>query len=351
MDEMKTLQDFRAGAPAPDRARLEQGRRRLLEAAAPREPSWSSRLRWKVLAPAAAALVTAAAVLTTQLTAEFKDRSQGPMSVGVATSLEDLADRLEKGLPEDGIRSVDDRQWVYREEVFAGTGVDRIALKHVLASDMCAYPEHLHVQRIEFWDLGDSTKRAVRSERAGQCGKKDRKLQMINTPAYREPEMRQRGFAAKAPTDPEALLRAVRSGERPQGTRQQITDFRALVGLLRGPVGVTPRLRATVLRALADLPGAVVSDRPVRDVLNRPVLTVGMVDPTNPNGAAVRNEVLIDAATGAYRGMQQVATVTTKLDVLKKGDRLGPQVRAGQVIESWVTVRTAVVDKPGERRG
>ncbi|WP_406733502.1 hypothetical protein [Streptomyces sp. NBC_01794] len=67
MDEMRTLQDFRADAPTPDRARLAPGHRRLLDEAG--RPQRLLRGGWWLAAVGAAAAITVVATLATLMPA------------------------------------------------------------------------------------------------------------------------------------------------------------------------------------------------------------------------------------------------------------------------------------------
>ncbi|MEU8530358.1 MULTISPECIES: CU044_5270 family protein [Streptomyces] len=351
MDEMKTLQGLRADAPTPDHARLAPGRQRLLDVSARRDPSWRGRVRWKIVAPAAAALVTAAAVLATQVATKPSEHSVQPMSDGTTMLLE-LVERLEDNPQIPGtIASVAPEKWVYRDEVSTSGNMTPDVLKPLLKGSLCPREQtgKAYAWRMEFWDLGDSTKRAVKDD-GGPCLPRDRKLRVINTPAYKEPEMRDRAFAANAPTDPDAFMRALRIHQEgmSRGGDQAARDFNALGAFFSEPVGMTPRLRATILRSLVAVPGVTVAERPVMDPLGRSVLAVGRKN-DEPQAQGVRDEVLIDPVTGAYLGKRAVATVPVQHDLKKKGDRKGPRTEAGQVEEWFLLAKTAVVDASGQR--
>lgn len=117
MDEMTQLRELRADVPVPDRGTLAPGRQRLTEAAASGRRARRLRADWRLAAVGAAAAITVAAVLGTQLGDAAAPSRSGPASTtgtlrldSPAEVLNRAADALEK--QPTGPEPRDD-QWIY----------------------------------------------------------------------------------------------------------------------------------------------------------------------------------------------------------------------------------------------
>jgi hypothetical protein len=145
---------------------------------------------------------------------------------------------------------------------------------------------------------------------------------------------------AALPTDPDALLRwAYEETEHVTGagtTRdaEAYSIFRGILG-----AGVTPpELEAALFRAIKRIPGVTVSSV---DVLGHPTLALALTDDW------LRQELLLDERTYAYRGQRSTIVKDTTIDPLKAGNATGEVKKGSTVIAARVSA--GIVDKPGQR--
>ncbi|MFF1835228.1 hypothetical protein ACFVXE_13620, partial [Streptomyces sp. NPDC058231] len=123
MDDMTQLREMRADAPVPDRAALAPGRQRLTDAVAGGRRGLRLRADWRVASIGAAAAITAAALLTTQIGggpgSSHGATAASPLSLhSPAEVLNRAADALEK---QEAPAEPRPDQWIYtRTKIAAG---------------------------------------------------------------------------------------------------------------------------------------------------------------------------------------------------------------------------------------
>ncbi|QGV81246.1 hypothetical protein [Streptomyces ficellus] len=333
MDEMRTLQDFRADAPAPDHARLTPGRQRLLdEAARPRR----LRAGWLLATAGAAAAVTAVAVLVTLL----------------------------PGSPEPPPPAVKPKpdQWVYRKTQWYGPRCDTVRsgrpgmewlafdLRHQQGDQPCSLEQRAEPPE-EAWERYDG-----REERPGfdatppaqtPTGARDNGAGS-DTLTHRQAD----ALVEDLPDDPGAALVLIRKRSIPSSvssawrmTRAQ-RDFEEIAEILGTATTVPEDKRKVLLRTAGDLEGArsVSTDAPGSDRK----LTALWVEGNHRDYAYERNtfRVLIDPETREFRGFQLVAGMGYWVGGKKSG---GPFVAKGTVLATGLRTATEVVGKPDQR--
>ena len=146
--------------------------------------------------------------------------------------------------------------------------------------------------------------------------------------------------ATALPTDPAALLRWAYA-QTPDVTGAGSTDDAEAFNILRGILGngVLPdHLQASVFRAMERIPGVAV--RTV-DVLGRPTLAPGQT------GEWLRQELLLDPETYAYRGQRSTVVKNATINPLKAGNSTGRVYKGHTVVAERLAAR--VVDRPGAR--
>ncbi|MEV3991676.1 hypothetical protein AB0J57_22470 [Streptomyces sp. NPDC049837] len=301
MDEMRTLQDFRADAPAPDRARLAPGRQRLLdEAARPRR-----RLRggWLAVVGAAAG-VAVAAVLVTQV-------------VPPADTPRVKADRAASAaVPTDG-------QWLYEKTLIRQSTLNfRDDLNPVTQKGEPPYGEFT----VETWTQYGSGKR--RTMLPG--GNLDSVI------VKSEPPKSLRQKVADLPDEPKQVLKALQTIDSPPGDYQRIHFTYTQVDT------IPPESRLSLFRALTSIPGVVVREEHVEDALGRPAIAVHVSD-DNPFTKEThrREELLLDPETYEYRGERRM---------LLAGGMIDSKVTTKEtIIQVSAVERPGAVNAPGKR--
>ncbi|MFJ9678228.1 CU044_5270 family protein [Streptomyces sp. NPDC101194] len=326
MDEMTTLRELRADAPVPDRSALAAGRQRLVEAAggaAARRGVRRLRADWRVAAFGAAAAITVAAVLGTQLVDSAAPDRSGPASTtgtlrldSPAEVLNRAADALEK---QQAAPEPRDDQWIYTKTVMAqpeGSGFGRFSYA----------PDN--------WVPYDNSA-------AAKNGKDD---------DYRTARQVYRA-ANELPADPARLLAEVRSfyptGHTPESPPEPeaVHSFRAM-GLMVEAYPIAPRALAGIYRALATVPGVHVTDHLVKDAAGREVIAITRKE----DGTHQQREILIDPTTFGYAGQRFVVTEDYTLRLSSGKTKLPPEkFKAGQITLSEARVAAAVVDAEGEK--
>ncbi|MFG2331368.1 hypothetical protein ACGFMM_17270 [Streptomyces sp. NPDC048604] len=344
MDEMKTLQEFRADAPTPDRARLAPGRQRLLDAAERRDPGWGKRLRWKVAAPAAAAALTALVVLAVQTGPAAPGDEVEPAS-GVAF-LEEAARGIEKTSAGKPAPRLGPDEWAYVITVDLwrprpGTKplppIPKECAVEIPGLDLSV----VNAEVGESWRRGDGTKGAGRHTRTGKCGKMNAfNMSAGPFPKYGRPIGYYYEFAAK-PHKPEQLLDEMRAAGIDGFSNAADTDFRALAGLFHMPLKTTPEFTATVYRAMARIPGVTLTQE-YDEMLGRKVAVVAHKGDAK-SAKNPRDELLLDPKT--YRVLGSRTRVGT--EPIKQ---LGPSGKPGSVIARDVLVDIGITEKLGDRR-
>ncbi|MEU6013145.1 CU044_5270 family protein [Streptomyces sp. NPDC047515] len=323
MDEMTVLRELRADAPVPDRSALAPGRLQLTEAAASGRRARRLRADWRVAAFGAAAAITVAAVLGTQLVdAAAPDRSGPASTTGTlrldspAEVLNRAADALEKQPAPTEPR---DDQWIYTKTVMA-------------------QPEGSDVGHMSYnpdnWVPYDNSA-------AARNGKDDD--YRTSRDVYRA--------ADELPDDPARLLAKVRSfyptGHPPESLPEPeaVHSFRAM-GLMVEAYPIAPRALARVYRALATVPGLHVTDHLVKDAAGREVIAITREE----DGTHQQREILIDPTTFDYAGQRFVVTEDYTYQLSSGRSKLPPEkFKAGQITLSEARVEAAVVDAEGEK--
>lgn len=351
MDEMKTLQDFRAGAPVPDRARLEPGRRRLLDAATTRDPSWGDRVRWKIVAPAAAALVTAVVVLVAQ-TWPGAPPMEPPAASGVAF-LETAARSVERtGAGKPAPRLGPD-EWAYvitadlRLQEPGERAVAPIPKECAVEIPGLA-PSVVQTQVSEYWRKGDGTKGAGAGHHPGKCG-----TMSVFDPQVGPPSPEHEStfayyyeFAAEQHKPDRLVDEMHAAGIGPEWKNQGVAgDFRGLVNLFRMPLKTSPEFTATVFRAMALMPGVTVTQE-YDKVFGRQVAVVAQKG-GDQRAMLPPYELLLDPET--YRVLGTRMTVGPG-DVPRRARQVGRSVKPGDLVNYEALVDVGIVDKLGGRR-
>ncbi|MFH9606320.1 CU044_5270 family protein [Streptomyces sp. NPDC017448] len=317
MDELTLLRELRADAPVPDRAALAPGRALLTDAIADRSRR-TRRLRadWRVASLGAAAAITAAALIVTQVV----DTSSDPDALadnldlsGPAVTLNRAADFVEG---EEAPPEPRADQWVYT-----------VALS--------AKPELAATENIADPDTGPETSWAPYAD-----------PEMEKDPADDSWSARETYRAAESlPDDPASLLAEVRAlypafdTERGRGESGTARTFRGLSTLIES-YPLPPAARARIYRALGTVPGVRVTDHLVRDAAGRRAIAVTYEEP----GSHERQELLLSPSDYSYAGTRHV--VTEDHDVKELG--FVSRMTAGDITLDRARLTAAVVGARGE---
>ncbi|GAA1267923.1 hypothetical protein [Streptomyces javensis] len=312
--DLGPVRTLRADAPRPDRARLAPGRVRLHEAATGTVRRRRFRADWRLAAVGAAATLTVAALLVTDVvgggaggarvsdpgarpgytaTAELGSVADGK-SVGDAAKLlrraADIVEQTPVPAPRDG-------QWIYTRLVEAG----RI--------DGGPKP-----QESESWKAYDDPSYSARKE-------------------YR--------LLRSLPDDPARVKKKVRTLEegRPDSETLAQYDFR-LLGVLSQAFPTDPEGRARVLRAMATVPGITAAE--VTDNLGRKAVAIGLG--TVRKKGFSEFQLLYEPRTFDPLGERGIAGYDAEPD---DDDKDG--WKAGDVLSTHALVDRALVDKEGQR--
>ncbi|NGO43385.1 CU044_5270 family protein [Streptomyces ureilyticus] len=295
MDEMTAVRELRADAPAPSRARLAEGRDRLLREARRGARGRRMRADWRLATVGAAAAITAAALIGTQVVGDDGRTQPGSqpgytLELGSAKHLlneaADVIAARRPATPRDG-------QWVYLKSVETNTTDDEQPGPHT-SEDWIKYAD----PSMEDGKAGDD-----------------------HSP--RE----QYAFLKSLPDDPQrvrAEARAFFNATDPQETRTQ-HEYRALSALISRAYVIDPEGLAKVYRAMATIPG--VRAAQVQDVEGRNAIALYLKGGGMDGG---RNETLLDPTTYLASGYR----------FLEGED---------QVIISGARLAMGLVDKKGER--
>ncbi|MER5211661.1 CU044_5270 family protein [Streptomyces sp. NPDC002838] len=302
MDEMTAVRDLRAQAPAAERADLVAGRELLLREAAGRARTRRLRGDWRLVAAGTAAVITAVAVIGTQVADRGPEGAQpgaGPgynLELGSAKDfLNDAADAIAAG-PAVTAR---DGQWIYVKS--AETNVTDDEPDPQTSEDWMAYAD----PKMEGGRAGDD--HSPREEYA---------------------------FLKSLPDDPakvRAKARAFFYATDPSETRTQ-HEYRALVAVLSRAYAYDPAGLAKVYRALATIPGVQVAE--VQDEAGRSAYALYLKSVSDTS----RDEVLLDPDTWLYAGYRS-------LDRSSRNEEWGE----GDVVISSARLAVAVVDRKGEK--
>ncbi|MEE1809863.1 CU044_5270 family protein [Streptomyces sp. BE133] len=328
MDEMTQLRELRADAPVPDRSALAPGRMRLTETVASGRRVRRLKADWRIASIGAAAAITVAAVLGTQLVdAAAPDRSGPAATTGTlrlsspAEVLNRAADVLEK---QQAAPEPRDDQWIYTKTVMAQS--PKSAQRSSAVGSFTYDPDN--------WVPYDNSA-------AAKNGKDD---------DYRTSRQVYRA-ANELPDDPARLLAKVRSfyptgntAESPPEAEAQ-HSFRAM-GLMVEAYPIAPAALARIYRALATVPGVHVTDHLVKDAAGREVIAITRKE----DGSHEQREILLDPHDFSYAGMRFVVTKDYEYTPSAGKVKFPPEkFKAGQIKMSEARVEAAVVDAKGEK--
>ncbi|MFF8828840.1 hypothetical protein [Streptomyces sp. NPDC015131] len=314
MDEMRTLQDFRADAPAPDRARLAPGHQRLLDEAA--RPRRLRGRRW-LAAVGAATAVAVAAVLVTQAVPP----ADGPRVKAEYASV-----------PEPG-----DGQWLYRKTVTRQSTLNfRDDLNPVTEKEPGWKP--YAVLEGETWTQYASGKQ----RRTLSTGRLD---SLVTESPWGSPKD-VRAKVEKLPSEPPELMRALQGiVTMPKGDPPgpDIGDYHRIWFAFTELENLPPKVRLALFRTLQQIPGVVIRTDPAEDALGRPAVAVHWSDADDQFTKEThrRRELLLDPETYEYRGERTL---------LLAGGMIDSKVTTKDTLISVsAVVDGGVVDKAGTR--
>ncbi|WP_407564181.1 CU044_5270 family protein [Streptomyces sp. 184] len=334
MDEMSKLREWRQDAPAPDRARLAPGRRRLLDAAGRKRRRLPVLGDWRVVSGAVAVGVTAVALLATNLGGAPLGGGGSPAAGGdgqatmalpgtpVEQSAPELLRQAAVSMAEEPVPEPREGSWVYVRDLDleAGNAADE---NRDPMEEWYQYAD----SEFENWHEGDDHSPRERFE-----------------------------YLADLPEDTDAVLQKARwfypeSGERPTSENpgagrsdEALASWNfAALGQLAKSAPAHPVGQSRVYAAMATIPGVSVVDTTVEDAAGRSALAFYLhADVPNDTGP-FRDEFLIDPETYDYLGNRYVAIEDTE------SSRYGPKAEAGDVVISTAVIDTALVEEDGER--
>ncbi|MEV5674133.1 CU044_5270 family protein [Streptomyces sp. NPDC052164] len=325
MDEMTTLRELRADVPVPDRAALAPGRKRLTEAMAGGGRTRRLRADWRIASLGAAAAITVAALLGTQLLDASDPRGTAPATIasnldlsGPAETLNRAADFVEGSAAPPEPR---DDQWIYTRGVVA-------------EPELKAGGEEMAEMTYE----PDSWSRYGNGAAEKDQSDDDRSAREI----YRA--------AARLPEDPAALLAEVRrlypadtSGQTRSETEEQQT-FRGLSVLLES-YPLPPAAVARIYRAMATLPGVGITGHLVKDAAGREAIAVTR----DEQGTHERREILLSPYDYTYAGQRFVVTEDYEMKMPEGMPGPGQKFTAGDITINEARTAAAVVDAEGDK--
>ncbi|MGW1090439.1 CU044_5270 family protein [Streptomyces sp. NPDC002596] len=323
MDEMTRLRELRADAPVPDRAALAPGRQRLTDSLAGGRRTRRLRADWRIASIGAAAAITAAALLTTQIGADGPTHgatAAAPLTLdSPAEVLNRAADELAK---QQAAPEPRDDQWIYTRT--------KIAQREPKAGSAA-------VGRFSYdpdsWVPYDNSAAAKNGKDSD----------------YRTARQVYRA-ADELPDDPALLLAKVRSfyptgntAESPPEAEAQ-HSFRAM-GLMVETYPIAPDALARIYRALATVPGVKVTDHLVKDAAGRDAIAITRKE----DGSHEQREILINPRDYSYAGMRFVAAEDYEMKAPAGMKVPTEKYKAGEVLTSEARIRAAVVDAEGQK--
>jgi hypothetical protein len=298
-DDIEILNAAWGPPEAPSHAAYTDARAALLARAQPRT-------YWRLPA-AAAALAAAVVVLVAQ--------NLGDTPRAVPTASAQVLERAAVAAEQRPFTPPRDNQWIYTADAFSGSDGKPM------------------VRRVWHQAKGFGLAFEVRG-----------KVKTIDPPRPRangrEPEpFDSYKTLAALPTDPDALLRwAYRQAENVTGAG--LTEDGDVYAIFRGALGgnvLPPKLEAGIFRALKRVPGVSVA---TTDVLGHHVTALALTE------GGLRQELLLDPGTYAYRGQRSVTVRDIVVSPEKAGNATG-EIKKGHTVIA-IRLKTAIVDKPGE---
>ncbi|MFB6782442.1 CU044_5270 family protein [Streptomyces sp. NPDC056352] len=323
MDEMTQLRELRADAPVPDRAALAPGRQRLTDSLAGGRRTRRLRADWRIASIGAAAAITAAALLTTQIGADGPTHgatAAAPLTLdSPAEVLNRAADELAK---QQAAPEPRDDQWIYTRTKIA----QREPEGGSAAVGRFSYDPDSWVP----YDNSAAAKNGKDSD-------------------YRTARQVYRA-ADELPDDPARLLAKVRlfyptgnTAESPPEAEAQ-HSFRAM-GLMVETYPIAPDALARIYRALATVPGVKVTDHLVKDAAGRDAIAITRKE----DGSHEQREILINPRDYSYAGMRFVAAEDYEMKAPAGMKVPTEKYKAGEVLTSEARIRAAVVDAEGQK--
>jgi hypothetical protein len=331
MDEMTQLRELRADAPVPDRAALAPGRQRLTDSLAGGRRTRRLRADWRVASIGAAAAITAAALLTTQIGADGPTHgatAAAPLTLdSPAEVLNRAADELTK---QQAAPEPRDDQWIYTRT--------KIAQREPKAGSAAAgRSDSAAAGRFSY----DPDSWVPYDNSAAAKNGKDTDYRTARQ-VYRA--------ADELPDDPARLLAKVRSFyptghtvESPPEAEAQ-HSFRAM-GLMVETYPIAPDALARLYRALATVPGVKVTDHLVKDAAGRDAIAITRKE----DGSHEQREILINPRDYSYAGMRFVAAEDYEMKAPAGMKVPTEKYKAGDVLNSEARIRAAVVDAEGQK--
>jgi len=341
MDELTKLRDFRADtAPPPDGQLAEGGRRLVSQIREGRRARWRHTVAGVLRVTAATGVrrtalagLTAAAVTAGVLVAVPGGGSRGPAHTLTVAEVLDAAATNAAAAPGKEPKA---HQWLYTRDydcmTTCRTNEDWLRYDGDQSAFLDPKAKGVHVLVNDFGPLhvppGVS--------------------RPIGGPDARPQETRAR--MAKLPTEPHALLKALRDdpyfadvytklGMVPASS--PTAAFDRVVALLSLTETAPPALTAALYRSLAHIPGVHLLAKPMKDAAGRPGLAVEGTSVDGAPSTVSRTYLILDPKTYAYRG--------SRLEVHEGDPRVPKQNRDWS--ESSARLAFAVVDHPGQRPG
>jgi hypothetical protein len=308
MDDLKILHDAWGTPTPPSPAASAQARAALLARSHARP---LPRLSTRVAAAAALLLAIAAGVAVVENLG-----GTGGDGVPVANAAQVL-ERAAVAAEKKPFAAPRDDQWIYVEDRFTrsqgGTETHRS------------------------WRRADGRGQAWIDER----GKlRFRPLEPLERHPRKERPRPLEGYKALAalPTDADDLLHWAYAQPAENGDDSRHAVVYLLFNHIRRENLLPPALDAAIFRAMKEIPGVTVD---TVNVFGRPALAL------SHTGDWLRQELLLDPETYAYRGQRSTVTKDATIDPLKAGNATGSVKKGSTVVVERVT--TAIVDEPGER--
>jgi hypothetical protein len=269
-----------------------------------------------------AVVVAAGVTVAGELGGTGKDggsRSVVPGLPGVPTaSAAELLERAATAAEGQPFSAPRDDQWIFSEERITssdgGAPVTSVTWRRADGGGLAVIDERgrLQVERLDLWRDGKRMPAPFDSYRA----------------------------VAALPTEPGALLRwAYEETEHISGAGSTVhAEAYSIFRVILGGGVLPPDLEAAIFRAIKRIPGVTVTGT---DALGEPTLALALTDEW------LRQALLLDPKTYAYRGQRSTVVKDTRIDPLKAGNATGKVEKGHTVVAARVAA--GVVDEPGER--
>jgi hypothetical protein len=325
MNDLKTLHDAWGAPDAPSHTAYAHARAALLaHARADRRTPARRRLRrpgMRLAAAGASALAVAGAVIVVQNLDGGRSGSVVPGVPAVPVAAAEVLHRAAAAAQQKPFTAPRPDQWIYIEERFTSSDGPRETRQtwHRASGEGMAWMDH---GKLRFREEPRPPK--------DRPGLPDRPSLLVTDI---------KGIDG-LPADPDALLRIAYEDAKHVTGAGSTTDsevYAILNGLLRDNF-LPPDLEAAVFRAMTKIPGVTLE---TVNVFGRPAYSLAHTDDW------LREELLLDPETYAYRGERSTVVHDATIDPLKAGNATGRIEKGHQVAVERVA--TAVVDEPGRR--